>query len=119
MAMSEVNDPCLIGEINCYRKEIRAARSLRDLEVETCARQHKVSQEREVMEKVLKEPMRRLDQARVYEELLHHNWAATSLPIPPHTTPLMPWKNGPVEMPILAGEENTAQYHEVSKSPKT
>ena len=57
-AMNEINNPCLIGEVNHYRKEIRAAQVLRDLEAETRTRQHKVSQEREVVEKVLKESMR-------------------------------------------------------------
>ena len=116
--MSEVNDPCLLGEINHYRREIRATRALRDLEAETCARQHKVSQEREVVEKVLKESMRRLEQAGVYKELLHCSHAAASLPIPPHTMPLIPCRNGPVEMPILAGEEDSTWHHVVSKTPK-
>ena len=125
MAIAEVNDPCLTGEINRYRKEIRAARALRDLEAETRAWMHKISQEREVVEKVLKESMRRLEQAGVYEELLHRSRAATPLPLPPHTTPLLPRKNGPTEMPILAGEENhTKCYrchsldHVVSRCPK-
>ena len=25
LEMSETNNPCLMGEVNCYRKEIRAA----------------------------------------------------------------------------------------------
>ena len=85
-AMNGINNPCLIGEVNCYRKEIRAARALRDLEAETHARQHKISQEREVVEKVLKESMRRLEQAGAYEELTHHIRMATSPPFPhmPH-----------------------------------
>ena len=83
MAMREVNDPCLIGEINHYRREIRAARALRDLEVETHTRRHRVSQEREIVEKVLKESMRQLEQAGVYEELTHRICVATPLPIPP------------------------------------
>ena len=37
MAIAEANDPCLTGEVNRYRKEIRAARALRDLEAETWA----------------------------------------------------------------------------------
>ena len=53
MAIAEANDPCLTGEVNHYRKEIRAARALRDLEAETQARTYKIAQEREVVEKVL------------------------------------------------------------------
>ena len=125
MAINEVNDPCLTREINRYRKEIRATRALRDLETEIRARQHKVSQEREVVEKVLKELMRRLEQARVYKELLHCSRTATSLPIPPHTMPLIPHRNGPAEMPILAREESPTKCyrchsldHVVSRCPK-
>ena len=125
MAMAEVNDPCLTGEVNRYRKEIRAARALRDLEAETRARTYKISQEREVVEKVLKESMRRLEQAGVYEELLHRSRAATPLPLLPHTTPLLPRRNGPAEMPVLAGERSPTRCyrcnssdHVVSKCPK-
>ena len=57
MAIAEANDPCLTGEVNRYRKEIRAAWALRDLEAETWARMYKIVQEREVVEKVLKESM--------------------------------------------------------------
>ena len=125
MAMGDINDPCLTGEVNRYRKEIRAARALRDIESEACTRMHKASQEREVMEKVLKESMRRLEQAGVYEELLHHSQAATPLPIPPHTTPLLPHRNGPAEMPVLAREGSPTKCyrcnspdHVVSRCPK-
>ena len=117
-AMNGINDPCLIGEINCYRKEIRAAWALRDLEAETRARQHKISQEREIVEKVLKESMQRLEQARAYEELMHHIRTATSPPLSPHATPFIPRRNGPAEMPILAGEEDPTQRRVASRSPK-
>ena len=117
-AMNGINDPCLIGEVNHYRKEIRAARALRDLEAETHARQHKISQEREVVEKILKESMRRLEQAGAYEELAHHMRAATSPPLSPHATPFIPRRNGPGEMPILAGEEDPTQCQVASRSPK-
>ena len=63
------------------------------------------------MEKILKESMRRLEQAGVNEELLHHSQAATPLPIPPHTMPLMHRRNRPVEMPILAGEGSPARCY--------
>ena len=89
-AMNEINDPCLIGEVNRYRKEIRAARALRDLEAETSARQHKISQEREVVEKVLKESMRRIEQAGAYEELNHCIRSATSSSLSPHAKPFEP-----------------------------
>ena len=91
---AEANDPCLTGEVNRYRKEIRAAQALRDLEAETQAWTYKIAQEREVMEKVLKESMRRLEQAGVYEELLHCSRAATPLPFPPHTMPLLLSRSG-------------------------
>ena len=55
----------------------------------------------------------------VYEELLHHSQTATPLPIPPHTTPLLPRKNGPAEIPVLAGEEDPAQHQVGSTSPKS
>ena len=118
-AMNGINDPCLIGEVNCYRKEIRATQALRDLETETHARQHKISQEREVVEKVLKESTRRLEQARAYEELTHNIRTAASLPPSPHATPFIPCKNGSAEMPVLAGEEDHTQCHVASKSPKS
>ena len=118
-AMNGINDPCLIGEVNCYRKEIRAARALRDLEAESHAKQHKISQEREVVEKVLKESMRRLEQARAYEELTHHIRTAASPPHSPHATPFIPRRNGPAEMPILAGEEDPTQRRVASRSPKS
>ena len=129
MAIEDINDPCLKGEVNCYRKEIRAARALRDIESEAHTRLHKATQEREVMERVLKESMRRLEQAGVYEELLHRNWTTTPLPIPPlpippHTTPLLPRRNGQAEMPILAGEGSPTKCyrchsldHVVSRCP--
>ena len=116
--MNGINDPCLIGEVNRYRKEIRATRALRDLEAETRARQHKISQEREVVEKVLKESMRRLEQAGAYEELTHHIRTAASPPLSPHATPFIPRRTGPAEMPILAGEEDPTQHQVASRSPK-
>ena len=73
MAIGDINDPCLMGEVNHYRKEIRAAKALRDIESEARTRLHKAPQEREVVEKVLKESMRRLEQAGVCEELLHRS----------------------------------------------
>ena len=125
MAIAEANDPYLTGEVNRYRKEIRAARALRDLEAETRAWMYKISQEREVVEKVLKESMRRLKQAGVYEELLHRSQAATPLPFPPHTTPLLPRRNRPAEMPVLAGEGSPTKCyrcnsldHVVSRCPR-
>ena len=118
-AMNGINDPCFIGEVNHYRKEIKAAWALRDLEAETCARQHKISQEREVVEKVLKESMRRLEPAGAYEELTHHTRTATSPSLSPHATPFIPCRNGPAEMPILAGEEDPTQRQVASRSPKS
>ena len=118
-AMNEINNPCLIWEVNHYRKEIRAARALRDLEAETHARQHKISQEREVVEKVLKESMRRIEQAGAYEELNHCIRAATSPSLSPHATPFIPRRNRPVEMPILTGEEDPTQRQVVSVSHKS
>ena len=125
MAIAEANDPCLTGEVNRYRKEIRTTRALRDLEAETRARTYKISQEREVVEKVLKESMRRLEQAGVYEELLHRSRTATPLPLPPHTTPLLLRRNRPAEMPVLARERSPTKCyrcnssdHMVSRCPK-
>ena len=106
-------------EVNRYRKDIRTARALRDLEDEIRARQHKISQEREVVEKALKESMRRLEQAGAYEELNHCIRSATSSSLSPHATPFIPRRNGPVEMPILAGEEDPTQRQVVSRSPKS
>ena len=118
MAMNEINNPCLTGEVNRYRKEIKATRALRDLEAETHARQHKISQEREVVEKTLRESMWRIEQARAYEELTHHIRMATSPPLSPHATPFIPCRNGPAEMPILTGEEDPTQRQVASRSPK-
>ena len=125
MAIGDINNPCLTEEVNCYRNEIRAAKALRDIESKARTRMHKASQEREVVEMVLKESMRGLEQAGVYEELLHCSWTATPLPIPPHTTPLLPCRNGPAEMPILAGEGSPTRCyrchspdHVVTRCPK-
>ena len=69
--------------------------------------------------------MRRLAQAGVYEELLHHSQITTPLPIPPQTTPLIPCQNGLAEMPVLAGEGSSIKCyrchstdHVVSRCPK-
>ena len=45
MAISKINNPCLTGEVNHYRKEIWATKALRDIESEACTRMHKASQE--------------------------------------------------------------------------
>ena len=63
--------------------------------------------------------MRRLEQAGAYEELNHCIRSATSSSLSPHAKPFEPRRNGPVEMPILAGEEDPTQRQVESRSPKS
>ena len=115
-AMERINDPRLTGEINRYRGRRETKEILDKMLKDTTERQGKILQELVVVEHDLEQVMRRLERADAYRELESQFRLTFPLPTqprhyqspltePPVASPMPPRPRGPVEMPILAGEE--------------
>ena len=109
MALDEINNPHLKGEVNHVRGKQDVANTLQKMhkETQTCAK--KIEQELLVVEEALRVSMRRLEAANAYDRLERQFCLANPIPIHPHAQellPLRPRAHGPVKMPILADQEN-------------
>src|ERR1700733_5736158 len=114
--MERINDPRLTGEINRYRGRRETKEILDKMLKDTTERQGKLLRELIVVEHDLEQVMRRLERADAYRELESQFRLTFPLPTqprhyqspltePPVASPMPPCPRGPVEMPILAGEE--------------
>ena len=108
MALDEINDPQLKGEVNCFRGKQEVANTLKKMHKETQDRAHKIEQELLVVEEALRMSMKRLEAANAYDELERHFRLANPILVRPRNqerVPLRPCTCGPVEMPILVDQE--------------
>ena len=108
MALNEINDPRLRGEVNHFRGKREITNTLNKMHKETQDRAHKIEKELLVIEEALRMSMKRLEAANAYDELERNFHLANPIPIRPRSqelVPLRPCACGPVEMPVLVDLE--------------
>ena len=108
MALDEINDPCLRGEVKLFRGKREVANTLKKIHKETQDCEHKIEQELLVIEEALRMSMRRLEAANAYDELERQFCLANPIPVHPRSQELVPLRSctrGLVEMPVLVDQE--------------